>query len=968
MDDNSSSCTRAHQSSKNASSTYSAPYPKTKRQRTSRSFRRSKKKTNALTQPKNRCTSNSLKPSTKREHAPDTVEPSIKCRKSSSRAGSSEILLGDIAYHKCTPSPSSPATAVPVESVLCDKAPEPDSLPSHNPPETSRSSEEGTQAIVPFHENELDDFGSEPLPKAPIYDHGLQRGIRDVRKQLARLSRTIRLSEVVGDQSSNLTELKDETEKLANFQYPKFRTVGFIGTSGEGKSSLINSLLDQPNIARASASGTACTSVVIEFRYVSNSNPQPYTLEAFFMNSEEIRELLEELLRSFRLYHCESSFNDIGSIDEKESLMDAADRAEGTLKSLFESQPDWGLDFLRDESEGAEKTILVKLEGWALAEVSRRPGSHDSLVYTVISDDLKGCIEQLDYLAADSHTGGGPVFWPFTKLLRVYLKSPILRTGLVIADLPGFRDLNYARVRATNKYLSHSCDEIFIVSSIARCCSDQSIPDIKGRCADKPYHIAIYPEEEARGESTYAEEIGSMNDELDKLDDQLNEVRLSSRMNMEEAMRGFELMNQIEDLDLERKKLMITTRDDRVKRGLSQSYPGTGVLCVSNSLYKTYCSGEQRLADAYIDLSGIRELREYCRLIPAAIQLSMTMAYLNHQIPAHLGSIRQWALAGADFVSANEAPALRAVLSKVAASLRKDLHSPQGYVDPVQRNLNTLFDGDILQKIRLSQDTWTSQCAKLCEDWYKWHHSTIGTFVRHNGDWKTRAVGYRCWNKELVAKPGAELIPHWQSIHQWLKSQSDILNKSISNSIQQVCTLLRQNLHHAPQSLGNLLSVMESRQQNINYVVQCHILEISRSTNATMRDMSDGYASSFMADLMRPAYLECTKTTGTGCTLKRKDIISNHVQTSQLFVQYHDRAKTDYAKVVKGHFDSLQKGIAAELEKIERDLNSVIGGEGEILEAHKKPSLTEQVILEIECVQAILDRAQFDLVEATSRV
>ncbi|KAJ5813614.1 uncharacterized protein N7503_000364 [Penicillium pulvis] len=951
MDDNSSSCTRAHQSSRNASSIYSAPCPRTKR----------------------RTTSHSLKPSTKREHAPDTVESSIKCRKSSSRAGSSEILLGHIASHKGTPSPSSPATAVPVESVLCDKAPEPDSLPIHNPPETSRPLEEMAQAIVPSHENELDDFGSEPLPKAPIYDHGLQRGLRDVRKQLARLLNTMSL-EVVSDQSSNLKELKDETEKLANFQYPNSRTVGFIGTSGEGKSSLINSLLDQPNIARASASGTACTSVVIEFCYVSNSHPQPYTLEAFFMNSEEIRELLEELLRSFRLYRCESSFNDIGSIDEKESLMDAADRAEGTLKSLFESQPDWGLDFLRDESEGAEKAILVKLEGWALAEVSRRPGSHDSLVYTVVSDNLKGCIEQLDYLAADSHTGGGPVFWPFTKLLRVYLKSPILRTGLVIADLPGFRDLNYARVRATNKYLSHSCDEIFIVSSIARCCSDRSIPDIKGRCADKPYHIvctrsdAIYPEEEARGEGTYAEEIGLMNDELDELNDQLSEVRLSSRMNMEEAMRGFELMNQIEDLDFERKRIMITTRNDRVKRNLSQSYPETGVLCVSNSLYKTYCGGEQRLADAYIDLSGIRELREYCRLIPAAIQLSMTTAYLNHQIPAHLGSVRQWALAGADSVSTNEAPALRAVLSKVAASLRK------GYVDPVQRNLNTLFDGDILQKINaltsaigLSQDTWTSQCAKLCEDWYKWHHSTIGTFVRHNGDWKTRAVGYRCWNKELIAKPGAELIPHWQNIHQWLKSQSEILNKSICNSIQQVCTLLRQNLHHAPQSLGNLLSVMESRQQNISYVVQCHILEISRSTNATMRDMSDGYASSFMADLMRPAYLECTKTTGTGCTLKRKDIISNHVQTSQLFVQYHDRAKTDYAKVLKGHFDSLQKGIAAELEKIERDLNSVIGGEEGILEAHQKPSLNEQVILEIECVQAVLDRAQFDLVEATSR-
>jgi hypothetical protein len=119
---------------------------------------------------------------------------------------------------------------------------------------------------------------------------------------------------------------------------------------------------------------------------------------------------------------------------------------------------------------------------------------------------------------------------------------------------------------------------------------------------------------------------------------------------------------------------MVTTRNDRVKGDLSQSYPGTAVFCVSNALYKAYRSGEQRLADAYIDLSGIRELREYCQLIPAIIQLRMTTAYLSHQVPAHLGSTRQWALAGADSISANEAPALRAVLSEVAVILRRVLY------------------------------------------------------------------------------------------------------------------------------------------------------------------------------------------------------------------------------------------------------------------------------------------------------
>lgn len=82
---------------------------------------------------------------------------------------------------------------------------------------------------------------------------------------------------------------------------------------------------------------------------------------------------------------------------------------------------------------------------------------------------------------------------------RVYLPSPILRTGLVLADLPGlcfkfflllhvlncntgFRDLNYARVRATDRYLKHSCNEVFVVTTISRCVTDQSIDEIKSRC------------------------------------------------------------------------------------------------------------------------------------------------------------------------------------------------------------------------------------------------------------------------------------------------------------------------------------------------------------------------------------------------------------------------------------------------------------------------------------------------------
>lgn len=54
----------------------------------------------------------------------------------------------------------------------------------------------------------------------------------------------------------------------------------------------------------------------------------------------------------------------------------------------------------------------------------------------------------------------------------------------------GFRDLNYARIRATERYLRHNCNEVFIVSTIFRCTTDRSIGDIiRRRAQGQPIRI-----------------------------------------------------------------------------------------------------------------------------------------------------------------------------------------------------------------------------------------------------------------------------------------------------------------------------------------------------------------------------------------------------------------------------------------------------------------------------------------------
>ena len=347
-------------------------------------------------------------------------------------------------------------------------------------------------------ENERDylyNIRGEELPQAPIYDFRLQDALRNVRAQLTNLAHCMGLREEAQDSTTVFHNLYEQTLAASRFAYPATRTVGFIGDSGMGrlevcvcedegltelvgKSSVINSILDQGGLARSVSSliymvfvpwtsvdclsrdtqngdGAACTTVVTEFRSIDEGHPNNYTVEADFMDNAEVRELLEELLSAVRKYYT-GAFREVSEPGEQENIRSAAGRAWNTLLSLFPDQPELGLDFVSQEGGDAVEPIITRLEEWAMAAQDSRPGGRNSLQYSVVANHADECMEQLDSLMADSRDRNRPASWPFVKLIRfetvsssipdidafltttrVYLSSPVLRTGLILADLPG---------------------------------------------------------------------------------------------------------------------------------------------------------------------------------------------------------------------------------------------------------------------------------------------------------------------------------------------------------------------------------------------------------------------------------------------------------------------------------------------------------------------------------------------------
>ncbi|KAJ5263281.1 hypothetical protein N7478_010886 [Penicillium angulare] len=785
-----------------------------------------------------------------------------------------------------------------------------------------------------FREEDSYSVRQESLPKAPIYDQSLQRGLAEVKDSLSNIASIMGESDLAHDSKSHFNTLYRETKDLSTFRYPETRIVGFIGDSGVGKSSLINSLLDEPNLARSGGGGSACTSMVTEFRSANDNDLHAYTIEVHFMASDDIRELLEELLRSFRVYYCESLNQEITSAEERAKCEVEADNAWTALDSIFHDQHELTQEFLLGEGSAAWEAIINKLQKWANTAVAGRSGDGQGLVSKVSTGSLQACKDYLDHLSAESHENGDPVLWPFIKLIRVYLKSPILRTGLVVTDLPGFRDSNYARVRATEKYLSHFCDEVFILTGIIRAESDTSIVDIKNRCPNKPKHIVctrseeVNPEEEARGKEDSAPHVRTMNERIRKSKDRLRCMKLnmrkgSAKERVECTFEYTELLTKIEDLEFERTKYLIDFRNRKVTAKLQEKYAGMGTFCVSNKLYSDHRDDEPRLAESYIALSGIRRLREHCQLVPAKAQLRAVSAYLRHQVPAHLGSLRQWILAGVDAVSSETAPVLREALEEAESVLRRDLLLRGGYVYKLRRDLIDVFTQGIVTYARDSQVPWTNQAVQVSQEWATWHHSTYAAYCRQSGTYSTKAQRDRSWNDELISRPRSQLIPQWNMIKDWLQSQSDNSEDTIEEIFQRLSNLLEYNEQYAPQSIGNLLISLESREQNIGHEIEGCLNQIIRSTEITSNDMVGGHASSFIGDLMRPAYVECNRE-----------------------------------GAVKKGFAELNKTLKEQVDGIIRDLYAVIAEDGETTEAEQRPEISNQLESEVGNTQEVLERVQ----------
>jgi energy-coupling factor transporter ATP-binding protein EcfA2 len=109
------------------------------------------------------------------------------------------------------------------------------------------------------------------------------------------------------------------------------------GLSGAGKSTFVNAVTGIHRLANAAASDKSCSNVAISYEGPLVGQTKKYAASVLLLDHEDIRSLLESILRNFREWPTGDPLRDLRA--DVSALSDAGQTAWEVLRSLFGTQP-----------------------------------------------------------------------------------------------------------------------------------------------------------------------------------------------------------------------------------------------------------------------------------------------------------------------------------------------------------------------------------------------------------------------------------------------------------------------------------------------------------------------------------------------------------------------------------------------------------------------------------------------------
>ncbi|KAI4618246.1 uncharacterized protein J4E87_007914 [Alternaria ethzedia] len=532
---------------------------------------------------------------------------------------------------------------------------------SQDPDVTTAAAAAGTKRKAAAMEDELDsdlddddsDDGDDRVPaydpdqqnrpKLPLYHPGFNLTESTATNILSTIGQYITKSIRSGYDDAEAKHLREQILRNNKIPYQETVRISVAGDTGAGKSALLNALLGVVNLNVESDGGSACTCVITEFQQAPPSQTKAYAAEVEFFDVTICIKMVTDLFTQW--YNAkQKQRQDADDLDDKD--LDQIKTARDCLQLLFADRLEYGTmeKFLSTATSAKDQKVIKQLTTWTtkMHQDFVKPGQTSVCFESSTPENLIEMYQPFTKEVTNASFQGKPLTcspWPFVRINRVFLKSPILQQNVIISDIPGGSDVNYFRRDTADRYLQ-SCHMTIVVAKIDRITNDLSFrqkyvdafrrrrsgsvilvgtkSDIMNTEINSTLKMDVAAEDQL---ASITNKVTEIEKDIQNIDNTIrhNMIDRNTTANKPLKKRKKKLTSRKNDLAKQRKDILIVARNKEVTVAMSENYrEDTGddaiaaIYCVSNLMY-------------------MRHLRGYDKTDPLSIP---TMTLDQTQIPA----------------------------------------------------------------------------------------------------------------------------------------------------------------------------------------------------------------------------------------------------------------------------------------------------------------------------------------------
>ncbi|KAK5137105.1 hypothetical protein LTR08_001114 [Meristemomyces frigidus] len=602
--------------------------------------------------------------------------------------------------------------------------------------------------------------------------------------------------------------------RVPHDRYPLVGTVGCLGPSGVGKSSFVNSMLDQKKAALENDSDRG-TYVVHEYMRPLYNQTSVFEILVPYLPLNQIRRLVEKQHDIVTDYRDHPNDLDDGEEDELRAKFDTAldffcallcnrqdfasvDDAEEFFLSKKDDANEYVVELLHEYIEIFLKTRNIN-DGYESFTAETETELND--VFKKVSRPSK----------ARDGMRRQPSPWPLITKVQICQSNKLLNADVILADTAGVTDTNQTVVQNTQRYLKQA-STVLIFSGHKRIEKDPLVDQHLRQCIQlgkinnlalvvtmidtkelykdtekedlPPAEKALLDQAEGRVAAAQAEEVKLIGERDEASDKDFRAIQTRLNYLQSEIALAANAVKQIA-VQIRCREIREKMKGRLGKLNNSKYAPELPIHFISSAAYQKHVDGYNPRQPPTLDLegTGIPALRRMLYDVPARGKINTLSRICTSRLPNIFNGIL-----GVLTKSKLERK------GEVEKLIIKILAGQESLVDGIVAEVKEKFTLRILSMIKENEANWKEAAKKLSDSWAKLKSATFLAFCRRSGHWKlpgTATQDMLSWNAMIDTIFDAKLVAAFDLL---IEEDLDDMESAVAIDLSQLLKKLESEL------------------------------------------------------------------------------------------------------------------------------------------------------------------------------